>query len=371
MSQSRANPFDLLNDAELNALKELESIISSQDKSRLAKATSSLSKYSPILIYKLAKNSNIIDSFCRSEPALHEAWAKFLKDKGFVNTVVFSMDGDGKSTRDIFDLYRGVGLYTTFMKLRREDEGRMEVLNMGCELGSYDCLVRRCQMNMKTATSNTTTEDKRQNAFDAMIYDLNIITNLYWAAGYIQAGLILKDISVRFYAQSLSDKNENRLEAAATTLNEAKSYRENAFMNFSRASELKDNAYSTLILDMIIPKGALEFEGKVVSVKDWDPIKSYYRALLKDRYNVLEVAAKEEITTREKAFEASHQSDSEENDFDDLAETTKLLSARMSDLLQKVRISEAASLSTAANPIKSDVANSTAATSSVIYSTRK
>jgi hypothetical protein len=337
MSVSRSsNHYHPLTHEESKHIKHLESLIESADKSKLTEALTVLAKSSPMEIYRLTKSSPRLDLFCQSNTRLHNAWAKFLKAKNYVSTTVISMDY--KETHDVYDLYRGVALYSAFKKSRRGEPHRLEAIDKACELGSFDGIVTRCEINLKAAMSSKQS-DKSEEAIENLLRDIDRLTNLYWGAGYAKAAFLLLDLTAFFASKYKANKNSDQTEMVDQSLNNAKSFRENTIKNFICAAKLEDNTYSNLLLASITQGEGVVYSSGKNKFNSWFEAKEYFYNLLKDQYVVVENQAVQELSSREDAFTKNIEEAEEHAGVEEmkaLTSTTSALNLRFAKLLNAI-----------------------------------
>jgi len=242
-SVSRANPRANLTKQEEDALGDLEKLIDSTKNDDIDYLIYALPKYPVDVLQKLYDASPKLQDFCQKNVKFHEAVANILQSHDYINIEITSMDR--KEHLTVFDLFRAMDNMSEYYRnvrngnARKSNEVRLHCirsLNIACELGLYNALLARCDINT-TMLSNTTVSDaKKEEAVESIVADTKRLSNLYWLMGYVAAGWILHDVSNCDYFSKIQNGKDRTI-----------SFREESIKSFLCASFLEKNPDSERI----------------------------------------------------------------------------------------------------------------------------
>jgi len=237
--------FSTTSNAELQkTLSSIELIIDSNDNKNFDRLSKGLIKYSLDLLQKFYQASTKFKDFCQKNVQFQDAMADNLRGRGFINVAITSMNG--KEHISLFEIFIAAGtlgqFYTNMTKARasKDEEAKemrlhcMQALSAACELGLYNALLARCDLNTTRLSSTTVSDAEKEEAIKSILADVKRLSNLYWLMGYVAAGWILHDVS-DYFAKIPEKKNR------------AISFREESIKNFLCASRLEENPDSKKI----------------------------------------------------------------------------------------------------------------------------
>lgn len=256
---------DLLNESDHVQTKEKEKLLrivynrlNYSDADRL-EALHSLQTYSPYTVFRLGEMSESFKAFCQSSDTLAEMWGEILKESGHLGEALISIDN--KIQLPIYNQYIGTFLLDELDYSKKfdivKDSKRViaydeKILTLACDLGLYEALVFRCQMNI----------DRLQNRFSDKVklnYEIEHDTKMfkvYWALGYFRAAQMLA-----IQAESLLANND---------MLEAERIYRDALDFFARAYLLETNSTSLKIARIYHADPHLPNEDETISsfIKD-------------------------------------------------------------------------------------------------------
>lgn len=202
-------------------------------------ALESLQFYSPYTIFRLASASESFKAFCLSSQLLADTWGSILRDSGQLGETLFSIDK--KIQLPIYNQYIGTFIldeleYSKKFSSDTEDKKIIgfdeKILDLACDLGLYQALVFRCQLNI----------DKLVNRFIDKIklhYEIEHDTKMfavYWSVGYFRAAQVLAIL-----AESFVKQKDNLL---------AEKYFREALVAFAKAYLLENHSVSIKIANL-------------------------------------------------------------------------------------------------------------------------
>lgn len=237
-------------------------------------------------LVRICQKDNFVEKFCRTNPDFLALIKEKLSPTNYPDIGMESIDG--KENYHLFDIYLAASFMSHFMTAGRGDRDRVPSLNAACDLGLYNALSIRCIINEKTVKNMSLKEDDREQAVKEIMADTKRLINLYWGAGYVQAGCILHSLANHFLAKE--DENE---------INRGQSMREDAIKNFLCAALLQNNDTSNAQIQSVTKGQGLMalFEGGNVHFSDWTEAKVICQEWAKDSYPILEKCAQEEINS--------------------------------------------------------------------------
>jgi hypothetical protein len=158
---------------------------------------------------KFVCQSEKIDNFAGSALALrlHPQWAETLNSHRSPSSSVSSMVNTDfkKESYSILDHYISDALIMNFLKLKSADDGqkkRGDLLHEACQLGSYDGLVIRCNINTQQLLKQA---DSNDNLINDIKKDSERLISLYGAIGYVQAGSTMLEVGSHLLGQADDD----------------------------------------------------------------------------------------------------------------------------------------------------------------------
>lgn len=202
-----------VNVSEQHLLDDATAVITEHDPEKMEKFSreklSDIELYKPSTIYKLCamKGSREFLAFCKEEKMPHtRAWSTYLQTYFYAGRAFHSIEKG--ITCSVLDQYVGSFLYKMYKDLTKESHRDLEVealfLKLACSTRLFQALSERCKVNANTLISGEATPEVLAAANAQLEEDANLLGNLYWSVGYLEAALILLDVG-NYYANNGMD----------------------------------------------------------------------------------------------------------------------------------------------------------------------
>lgn len=283
------------------ALNHIVSLIDEKTAESNKDLVDTLINYRHDFLLRACQREPKVENFCRTNPLFIDALKKeiqasFDADKSVNHPYLEIRSMNGVLRYTVFDLY----LATMFEQISSSRElataFKIEMkksLDYACQLGLYDAFLVRCESLFNTIKNNISTLDEN-NA--KILVNIDMLTNLYWGIGYLQAGCRLYTLG------------EVLLQAEQEDC--CRMFREQAVKNFLCAALLENDSYSNEIMNNITAnKGVAQvfdpfleennFEGQFTN---WSDAKKFFcERIGEESYALMEKEAKCELETRAKA----------------------------------------------------------------------
>ncbi len=163
-----------------------------------------LKRYLPQTIFRFSEASPTFKAFCQTNLELEKAWASILKQTNQLDETIKSYDG--KVIITVYDQYVGTFVLNQ-LEESKQSQTDGELLKKGCELGLYQALNFRCEVNINKLTNQQVTPDDQKRIIEEILFDTKKLT-AYWAIGYYRGGQTLLALADSFTILEEKEKAE-------------------------------------------------------------------------------------------------------------------------------------------------------------------
>lgn len=201
-TQTKLPDMTTLSEGEEEALKSIEETFdnpnsTAEEKQKILKWVST---YPVRLLYAFSKKSQKINDLFETNPYLNERWSLILKQLGYTCNNITSFDKTKKVS--LFTQLKAVALLRELNKHPDLNSyNSFVLLNEASQLGLFDALMMRLKYYDKKLFEmdfNKADVDAIDRQLDMVLHDANMLSNLYWSVGSLDAGITLLNVTDYF-----------------------------------------------------------------------------------------------------------------------------------------------------------------------------
>jgi hypothetical protein len=300
----------------VSALNYAKGILEEGEPDEIEEVISKLKKFSFLHLLKMSQMDKSFLEFCRKNEMFHSLLVADLKDaskageSGAFHPTAGMVSLDGVQTFSVFDFYLAAHFENVALNRGLSQQYKIpskSALDYACELGLYDALLVRSQINFEQIkksladSSNTTNVNMMDSALKLIISDSDRLCNIYRELGYIQSAL-------RFYALSTQPFAKEQQDAFLDRAIKNMLCADRLIGKDSISADIKQNILGN---DSVMPLLQVFLQDNNIDqpVSQWEDLKYFLSNLIgKDRFAVVEKQAAVELADKEKLFDEAKQS---------------------------------------------------------------